>query len=80
MYDNWLYSTSCIADGPGLLYGSLQFAQQYRSLTQQFYFSNDKLIMKKPKTGNEDDNFFALVFKIPKLSFSTKFDEIVTNL
>ena len=29
--------------------------------------------MKKPKTEkNEDDNFFALIFKIPKLSLNVK--------
>ena len=32
--------------------------------------------MKKHKTEkNEDDNFFALVFKIPKLFLNTKFNK-----
>ena len=62
------------AVGPDLLHGNLHFARQFRCFLGNFKF---QLTMKNPRIRkNGDVNVFALIFKIPKLSFNTKFDKI----
>ena len=60
---------SCAVE-PGCLHGNSHLARQFRCFTRQFYNSNDNFTMKI-----NYDNFFALIFRIPKLSLNMKSDQ-----